>query len=96
MSGILRASFIPTPAEVEVRAAAIRSGEVTVNEPSFRKWAARRDEQHRMTMDEDDQRDAFTLAGELPEDACVMPSWLDCERGFKQFTDNAKPNGPNV
>ena len=76
MSGILRASFVPTPEEVEARAAAIRSGEVTVNEVSFRKWAEWRNEQHRMTMHEDDQRDAFTLAGELPEDVCPTPIWL--------------------
>ena len=34
MSGILRASYIPTPAEIEARAADIRSGEVVISEAS--------------------------------------------------------------
>ena len=76
MSGILRASYIPTPAEIEARAADIRSGEVVISEASARRWRELADAWERSEATEAERLDTFTLAGELPEDVCPTPIWL--------------------
>ncbi len=60
-----RRFYLPTPAEIDHQAAAIRSGAIVVSAQSVARYGDHR---------EFDQR--YDLAGELPEDAAGVPPWL--------------------
>lgn len=69
------AGYLPTPEIIEAKTAAIKSGELIVNEKSVEKW-----EKARRGAELAKQAEAaaieFELAGRLPDDDCELPAWL--------------------
>jgi hypothetical protein len=70
------ANYMPRPCEIQQRAKDIRSGEIVLNKQSGKNWEQYRGEQKLLSMTEEQQRDAFDLAGTIDEDAAMVPGWF--------------------
>lgn len=64
--------FIPTPTEIEVATAAIRSGEIRLSDSSASRWRNR----ELMEMAIEGHHGRYELAGTIPDDIAELPAWF--------------------
>ena len=68
--------WLPLPADIERMTKQIQLGDVVLNHERSGSWGKQVAERDRMSKSEQQQRDAFDLAGDLDDDAVVVPPWL--------------------